>query len=96
MICRNRETKKGGGVAILISNLLSSRARYDLTLGDDCESIFAEVKLGQKQAVVCSAYCPPNTDCREFIKSFDTNVKETEKTKKHYVDYWYGSQYGFS
>ena len=81
MINRDRECKKGGGVAILISNLLSSRARHDLTLGDECESIFAEVKLGQKQAVVCSAYRPPNTDCKKFIKSFDTNVKELKKLK---------------
>ena len=81
IVKRNRQTKKGGGIAILISNHLSSRPREDLTLGNECESVFAEVKLGRSQALICSAYRPLNTDCKKFISSFNTRVKELQKIK---------------
>ena len=50
-------------------------------MGDECESVFAEVKLGCSQALVCSAYRPPNTDCKKFISSFNNKLKELQKMK---------------
>ena len=81
IVKKNRTTKKRGGVAILIANHLSSRPREDLTLGTECESVFAEVKLGRSQALLCSAYRPPNTNCKTFISSFNNKIKELRKIK---------------
>ena len=78
---KDRQNKKGGGVAVLVSDHLSSRPRYDLTLGEECESMIVEVKLGSNQALVCSAYRPPNTNCKQFVKEFQDNVKALRNYK---------------
>ena len=81
MVKRNRTSKKGGGVTILIANHLISRPRDDLALREECESVFVEVKLGSSQALICSAYTPPNTDCKKFILSFNKKLKELRNKK---------------
>ena len=78
---KDRNKKKGGGVAVLVSDHLSSRPRHDLTLGNECESLIVEVKLGTTQALVSSVYRPPNTNCRKFVKEFQENVKILRKQK---------------
>ena len=78
---KDRNNKKGGGVAVLVSDHLSSRPRHDLTLGDECESLIVEVKLGTTQALVSSVYRPTNTNCKKFVKEFQENVKILRKQK---------------
>ena len=78
---KDRNNKKGGGVAVLVSDHLSSRPRYDLSLGDECESLIVEVKLGTTQALISSVYRPPNTNCKKFVKEFQENIKILRKQK---------------
>ena len=92
---KDRNNKKGGGVAVLVSDHLSSRPRYDLSLGDECESLIIEVKLGTTQALISSVYRPPNTNCKKFVKEFQENIKILRKQKKYHTGDRFGSQHGF-
>ena len=78
---KDRNNKKGGGIAMLVSDHLSSRPSYDLTLGNECKSLTVEVKLGKIQALISSVYRPPNTNCTKFVKEFQENVKILRKQK---------------
>ena len=78
---KDRQSKRGGGVALLISN----KVRYKmLNIKSSCnttfESICAELELKNKQKLIISSlYRPPNTSEKEFIDQYCKFVCELEK-----------------
>ena len=70
LVQKCREDKRGGGVALLISNRIQFKVLNDITYEDpDVESCFVEIKLHTRQIIIGSCYRPPNTDSGRFIKS---------------------------
>ena len=79
-----RNTKKGGGVSILIKNGISYKRRQDLDIFQEggTESIFIEIlsKSG-KNIVIGSMYRPPNTDITQFSNNISSITSLAQKTK---------------
>ena len=62
LLYRNRSSKKGGGVCILVKNSLKHRL-YDINVDSSIlEHISVEIKSNTKNLLLTSAYRPPNTD----------------------------------
>ena len=80
-----REHKKGGGVAILISENLNYKLRPDLEISSEVyEHCIIEVKLKTEKIICCSGYRAPNTDIEVFLKEYEKiveNINRTIKTK---------------
>ena len=80
-----REHKKGGGVAVLISENLNYKLRPDLeTSSQVFEHCIIEVKLKTGNIICCSGYRAPNTDTEVFLKEYEKiveNINRTIKTK---------------
>ena len=68
----DRQHKKGGGVAILISTRCKYRRRKDLEQSNcpSFESCFIEVENWKSNLVLGSIYRPPNTNTDSFIENF--------------------------
>ena len=76
---KDRDHKRGGGVAILVDNRLTSRALQtdtDLTVVESCA---VEIKTTKKPIIVCSLYRPPNTDIKMFLRSYRLLVAKLQK-----------------
>ena len=60
--CRNdRNDGKGGGVFLLVSNKYESQEPEELTAGEDCELVWAKVKIqGSKDLYIGSYYKLPD------------------------------------
>ena len=71
---QDRTQKKGGGVAILISNKLRHCARQDLSSNlDESECITVDIRLKNgSHYIVSSMYRPPNSDKPTFIASYSS------------------------
>ena len=80
----DRDHKKGGGVAILISTRCRYRRRKDLEQfnSNSFESCFIELENWKSNLVIGSIYRPPNTEPERFIQSFK-DVKETCTKQKN-------------
>ena len=80
-----REHKKGGGVAILISENLNYKPCPDLELSSEVfEHCIVEVKLKTENIICCSGYRAPNTDVELFLKEYGKlakNINRINKTK---------------
>ena len=80
-----REHKKGGGVAILISENLNYKLHPDLEISSQVyEHCIIEVKLKTEKIICCSGYHAPNTDTEVFLKEYEKiveNINRTIKTK---------------
>ena len=79
----DRQHKKGGGVAILISTKCKYRRRKDLEQSNctSFESCFIELENWKSNLIIGSIYRPPNTDPDRFIQIFN-DVKEVCNTQK--------------
>ena len=79
----DRQHKKGGGVAILISAKCKYRRRKDLEQSNctSFESCFIELENWKSNLIIGSIYRPPNTDPDRFIQIFN-DVKEVCNTQK--------------
>ena len=67
------ENKRGGGVALLISNHIRYKTLPDIQYEDaSIESWFVEIKLNTRHIIIGSSYRPPNTDPRQFVKMHKT------------------------
>ena len=62
----NRNTKPGGGVAILIADNIQYRRVPTPHPNDSYETCFIDVKTKNKNYIVGSLYRPPNTNPDEF------------------------------
>ena len=80
-----REHKKGGGVAVLISENLNYKLRPDLeTSSQVFKHCIIEVKLKTENIICYSGYRTPNTDTEVFLKEYEKiveNINRTIKTK---------------
>ena len=79
-----RNTKKGGGVSILIKDGISYKRRQDLDIFQEgeTESIFIEiVSKSGKNIVIGSMYRLPNTDITQFSNNISTITSLVRKTK---------------
>ena len=75
------ERKKGGGVAILISENINYKLRPDLeTPSQVFEHCIIEVKLKTEKLICCSGYHAPNTDTGVFLKEYENIVGNINKT----------------
>ena len=86
MVRKDRTTKKGGGVSILISNQLGFKTRNDLVLDNDSFEFTAiELKCKTTSIICCSGYRPPNTTPSHFVKEFKTQIKTLQNENKHII-----------
>ena len=65
---KNRENKRGGGVAIYVSDkyLCSSISELSCSL-PFIESVFVLAEIGNAQCIIGNIYRPPSSDIREFL-----------------------------
>ena len=77
VVQKNREHRKGGGVAILISEKLTYRRRPDLEFNTNIlEYCTIEVKLARENVICCSCYHAPNTDVKIFQTEYERLLGE--------------------
>ena len=80
---QDRLTKKGGGVAILISNNLRCSLRNDLSsVLAESECITVDIKLRNGgHCIISSMYRPPNSDIPTFLTSYNSLVCAIKKER---------------
>ena len=66
-VYKNRLSKKGGGVGILIKDHLKHRV---LDVDSSIESIFIELKTHSESLCLGSCYRPPNTNVNQFLLDY--------------------------
>ena len=75
-----RSHKKGGGVCVLVKeNIISMEIKRIDSI--DLDYCAVEIKTDTGAPVVCSAYRPPNSDTKEFLKNYDLLVKSLQSVK---------------
>ena len=78
-----RTHKRGGGVALLISNQIRFKALPDLKYENDAvESCFMEIKLNARHIIVGSCYLPPNSDSKEFVRLHKQLLQKTTQSRR--------------
>ena len=86
LICKNRETRKGGGVGVLVSKHLKVRERPDLTdTTISTENCFVEVMGKNGNIIVGSLYRPPNTDELVFLEFIKRILAISKSEKKELI-----------
>ena len=86
LICKNRETRKGGGVGVLVSKHLKVRERPDLTdTTISTENCFVEVMSKTGNIIVGSLYRPPNTDELVFLEFIKRTLDISKSEKKEII-----------
>ena len=86
MVRKDRTSKKGGGVCVLISNQLGYKIRDDLTF--DCEThefVMIELKCKTHSILCCSGYRPPNTNPALFVKNFSQQIKVLQQVNRNII-----------
>ena len=69
---RDRSDGKGGGVFILVSDSYDSCEPEELTVDQDCELVWAKVKVkGVSDLYVGSLYKPPSTTDPEYLNPYN-------------------------
>ena len=77
---KDRQSKRGGGVALLISNKVRYKMLNTKSSCNTFESICAELELKNRQKLIISSlYRPPNTSEKEFIDQYCKFVCELKK-----------------
>ena len=79
--CSHRNSKKGGGVGILITQSLDCRVREDLSINvPDFENLTVEIKTQNDSILLTTIYRPPNSKEKQFLKTYQRLLKKfTEK-----------------
>ena len=78
-VYKNRSSKKGDGVGILIKDQLKHRV---LDIDSSIENVFIELKTDSDSLCLGSCYRPPNTDVPQFLLDYHkllSNVKSITK-----------------
>ena len=64
----DRSRSKGGGVFLLVSNHFDSYEPEELKAGDECELVWAKLKVqGSKDLYIGSFYRPPDNNDPEYL-----------------------------
>ena len=86
VVQKHREHRKGGGVAILISEKLNYRRRPDLESNTNIlEYCTIEVKLARENVICCSCYHAPNTDVKIFQTEYERLLGKLKTCKSKIV-----------
>ena len=81
-----RTHKRGGGVALLISNRIRFKPLPDLKYEYNAfESCFIELKLNSRHLIVGSCYGPPNTNSKEFVKLHKQLLQKISQPKRSVI-----------
>ena len=82
-IGKNRLSKKGGGVGILVRDGLTFSERTDISMPNKLfESCFIEIK-GCTAKIICgSIYRPPSTSAKEFVENYSSLVSKLKENNK--------------
>ena len=76
----DRLHKKGGGVAVLVANRLTSRKVKDVETNPTIvESCTVEIKGNKSPLIVSSLYRPPNTDSKLFLEQYKKLIGQLKK-----------------
>ena len=83
----HRKNKKGGGVAILVSQEYDCRPRPDLSLNiPNFECLTVEIKTHSNSILVCSLYRPPNSKAKDFLRNYKRLLnKFTENQRERLI-----------
>ena len=83
LVCANRPTRHGGGVAIYIHNSIEFKERLDLKywINDKIESIFVELELHRKRVIVGEIYRVPNAGEHESINHYSHILRLISETR---------------
>ena len=86
-ICQNRQTKKGGGVAIYINDSLSYKRRHDLEYNTDneYETLFIEAHKHNLNCIVGEIYRVPNTSEIDSLNRFETTINKLNIQKQDVI-----------
>ena len=86
MINCNRTDRIGGGVSILVSQVLRSRERPDLKITTEIlEHVVVELKTDKRNILLVSGYRPPNTNVRKFLREYKELLQTLRKQKDHEI-----------
>ena len=86
IVQKYREHRKGGGVAILISENLKYRSRPDLECKTNIlEHCVVEIKLGNENILCSSCYRAPNTDVDLFLAEYALLLNNLKESKSKLV-----------
>lgn len=74
MICKNRQNRTRGGVAIYIKNKYTYKLREDLSVFKEgiFESVFLEINSKTDKCIIGEIYRVPNTNLAESIQTYET------------------------
>ena len=83
----SRKNRQGGGIGILVSDLLSFKHRPDLDLLNEyIECTFIEIThstIDSKRPLIGVIYRPPNTDCNRFLGHLEDILNKIRSEKKN-------------
>ena len=82
---KDRVGKKGGGVAILVSTALHSRAIDIERTNESLEICGVQVKTNKGQLGIFSMYRPPNTNAGTFVQNFVKTIKKIKNCCKEVI-----------
>ena len=82
----DRQNKKGGGVAILVTTRLTHKLVKLKKTCSSYESIFVEVTINPgKKILRGSIYRPPNTNLDLFLEEYENTLHELKKINANVV-----------
>ena len=86
VVQKYREHRKGGGVAILVSENLNYKRRPDLESNTNVlEYCAIEVKLARENVICCSCYRAPNTDVKIFQTEYESLLDRLKPCKSKII-----------
>ena len=83
---KDRLHKKGGGVAIFVSNRLQSReVNTEIPDPTTFEYCAVEVKGRKDPVIICSLYRPPNTTVKTFLSEYNKLLKQLKRSTSEII-----------
>ena len=79
LVYKNRESRKGGGVCILLKNNLKFREYENKSCPITFEVVTVELKTNNKNLMISSAYRPPSSTPTQFVHEYTALLNEHKK-----------------
>ena len=77
---KTRKDRIGGGTSILVNDILRSRERNDLHVETSyLEHCIVELKTGNRNVLLVSAYRPPNAKAKTFLSEYKRLLNNLKK-----------------